>query len=62
MCVNCESYEYCDCDGGASLAACSCQTGEWCSVCGHEADAHNGPDAPLLAEAELTIDARTSPL
>jgi hypothetical protein len=53
MCANCKTSEYCDCAGGASLAACSCETGERCPVCGHDAHAHIAPDSIALTEVDV---------
>jgi uncharacterized protein (DUF983 family) len=50
MCANCKTSEYCDCAGGGSLAVCSCQTGERCTVCGHEAEVHVAADPSALTE------------
>jgi len=59
MCANCKTSDYCDCTAGASLAVCSCQTGERCTVCGHEAEARVAADPSALTEVagpEVFVD------
>jgi hypothetical protein len=50
MCANCKVSGGCDCAGGASPAVCSCQLGDCCSVCGHDADAVPATEPSVLVE------------
>jgi len=40
MCVNCKSSGGCECTGGSALAMCSCDLGDHCAVCNHDAVAN----------------------
>jgi hypothetical protein len=50
MCANCKVSGGCDCAGGGSLAVCSCELGDRCPVCGHDADAVPATGPPALVE------------
>ena len=50
MCAKCKVSDGCDCDGGASFAVCSCELGDRCSVCGHDADAVSATEPSWLIE------------
>lgn len=50
MCANCNDPRGCNCNGGSSLAACSCESGHDCPVCNHT------PDVTAAAASDVLIE------
>ena len=52
MCAKCKVSTGCNCDGGASLGVCSCELGDRCFVCGHDAGAGDATEPSALIEID----------